>query len=149
VDVGARAVDRERHPPDIADLGQILDIDPVIGQFGADRLEVLALRAELIGEVGEGTSLQSFELVLKRRATGVAALECPVECGKRRLGIGDDADGRPLNAGDLDRVDVDADQLQITVEAPAHLRLIERVPTASTTSVSRHNAWPASAGWAR
>src|SRR5271156_2467063 len=49
-----RAVARERHPPDIADLRQILDIDPVIGQFGADRLEVFALRTELVGEVCQG-----------------------------------------------------------------------------------------------
>src|SRR5439155_19875876 len=79
MNVGPWPVDRERHPPDIADLRQILDIDPVLGQFGADRLQELTLRAELVGEFGEGAGLQSLELVLARRPTDVAALECLVE----------------------------------------------------------------------
>src|SRR4029077_15697498 len=69
--------------------------------------------------------LQSFELVLARRTPGVAALERLVESRERRLGVGDDAEGRPLNAGDLDRVNIDSDQLQVAVEAPASLRLVK------------------------
>src|SRR5215472_7047637 len=63
MDVAARAVDRERHAPDIADLRQILDINAVLGQLGTDRVEVFALRAELVGERGASAGLQSLELV--------------------------------------------------------------------------------------
>src|SRR6516164_5137364 len=57
VDIGPWMVDRECHPPDIADLRQILDIDPFIGQFGADHLQIFALRAELVREAGERAAL--------------------------------------------------------------------------------------------
>jgi hypothetical protein len=57
VDVGARLIDRERHPADIADLRQVLDIDAVIGQFGADRPQIFALWAELFLNPGEGSRL--------------------------------------------------------------------------------------------
>src|SRR5204863_10117701 len=40
VDVGARRVGREGEPPDIGDLGQILDIDALVWQLGADRGEL-------------------------------------------------------------------------------------------------------------
>ena len=61
------AVDREAPSrPDIADLGQILDIDPVIGQLGADRLEVFALRAERCRRGrARVLRLQRLELVLR------------------------------------------------------------------------------------
>ena len=44
------------------------------------------------------------------------------------LGVGNDAEGGPEVAGDLDRVDVDADQLQVAVDAPAQLRLMQAGP---------------------
>ena len=45
--------------------------------------------------------------------------------GKRRPGVGDDAERRLQDAGDLGRVDVDADELEVGVDAPAHLRLMQ------------------------
>src|SRR6516162_10043596 len=48
MDVGARVVDRKSHPPDIADLRQILDINAFVRQLGADRLEIGALRSQRI-----------------------------------------------------------------------------------------------------
>src|SRR5439155_5910896 len=88
VDIGPRAVDRERHPPDIADLGQVLDIDPVLGELVADRPEIFALRAELLGDVGKGAGLQSLELLLARRPADVAAVEGLEERRERRLRVG-------------------------------------------------------------
>ena len=87
-------------PPDIADLRQILDIDAVIGQFGADRLEVFALRAERVGEAGEACAPSTPRARPCATARlGVAAFERLVERGERRLGVGDDAERRPLRCG--------------------------------------------------
>ena len=64
MDVAARVKDRERHASDITDLRQILDINTVIGQFGADGPQVFALRAQIVGEFGEGAGFQRLELLL-------------------------------------------------------------------------------------
>ena len=45
--------------------------------------------------------------------------------GKRRPGVGDDAERRLHDAGDLGRIDVDADEIEVGVDAPAHLRLVQ------------------------
>ena len=122
MDVGARLVDREGQPADIADLRQILDINAVIRQFGADRCEVFALRAERLFEARRGLRLQRLQV-------GAARWPLRRQClGQRRecvLGVGDDADRRARDASDLDRVEVDADHLDVGVEAPARLRLVE------------------------
>ena len=64
VQVGARAVDRKGEPADIADLGQILDIDAVVRQFGADGGEILALRPERFLEPRLRSRLQLIEFAL-------------------------------------------------------------------------------------
>src|SRR5260370_39422791 len=48
-----------------------------------------------------------------------------VKRGKRRLGVGDDTECRLYDARDLGRVYVDTDQLEIGVDTPAHLRLVQ------------------------
>src|SRR5260370_13873075 len=48
-----------------------------------------------------------------------------VKRGKRRLGVGDDTECRLYDARDLVRVYVDTDQLEIGVDTPAHLRLVQ------------------------
>ncbi len=64
VDVAAGVIDRERHAPDIPDLRQILDINAVIGQFGAHRPQIFALRAQIVRQSGEGAGFQRVELLL-------------------------------------------------------------------------------------
>ncbi len=76
MDVGARRVDRKGEPADIADLSQILDIDAVIGQFGADRVEILALQPERFLDARPGCRLQLLQFTLARRA--LLGVERPV-----------------------------------------------------------------------
>ena len=102
VDVSARPVDREGEAADIADLCQILDIDTLIGEFGADRREVLALGAERLLETRLRLSLQLLELALARGV--LVRAQRLVERSERLLCIGDDADGGARDPGDLDRV---------------------------------------------
>src|SRR4051794_31820723 len=44
---------------------------------------------------------------------------------KRRLGVGNDAERRPQDTGDLGRIYVNADQFEVGVDTPAYLRLVQ------------------------
>src|SRR6202048_3861896 len=66
VDVTARVVHRERNASDIANLCQILDVNAVIGQLSANRLQIFALRAQIVCQPGEGAGFQRGALLLAR-----------------------------------------------------------------------------------
>src|SRR5207248_1456934 len=110
-------------PPDIGDLGQILDIDALVWQLGADRGEIFALRTERFLEPRLGLRLQLIELALPRRP--LMRAKRTIEGGERRLRIGHDADRRADNPVDLDRIEIDPDHLDLAVETPARLRLVK------------------------
>src|SRR5262249_12845067 len=123
VDVGARRIDRKGDAADIADLGQILDINAVIRKFGADRIEIFALRPERRLEPRPGLDLQFLHRIPARGVLGRP--EGTGERSQRLLRIGNDANRWPDDAGDLDRIEVDADDLEVAIEPPAGLRLVE------------------------
>ncbi len=84
------------------------------------------MRPERLLQPRRGLGLQRVELAAARRPrVGDRLVEGLVERGERLLGVGDDADRRPRDAGDLDGIEIDADDFDVAIEAPARLRLVE------------------------
>ena len=114
---------RKREARDVADLGQVLDHNPVLGQRRADRIQERHLRGEL-------AAIQRLHLLL--HLGDVPPPGGPVERADLRRervqgqgGVREQRHLRTRVAGDLDRVEVDADHLDRVVQPPVGLHPLE------------------------
>src|SRR5262249_60629848 len=89
----------------------------VLGQSGADRIEVADLRGEL-GEARAQLRLALAHLFAARGARGVVRRKRFDEPPQDRLGVADERDRRAADALRLLGIGIDADHRELVVDAP-------------------------------
>ena len=113
----ARLVDGKDQPRGEAELGDLVDENAVLRQFGAHHFEEGDLRGDLL-EALAPLRLALVHFRLPRCALGVARRQFREQALQDRLGVADERHPGPLPAIVFLRIGIDADDGEVAIDAP-------------------------------